>query len=102
MNINRGTLEERILKTLQKKYPITLDDLKEELHISKPVIMRSLKKLQIKKIVELDILPNKVYIRLLRNDFDKIVKKRIPVRPPLKGSSCQGFTILKTLFVPIS
>lgn len=76
ININRGTIEERILKTLQKTYPITVNDLKDELHLSKSVILRSLKKLQVKKIIDLDILPDKTYVRLLRNDFHFINKKR--------------------------
>ena len=74
--MNRGTTEERILEILQKIYPVTVDDLKRELHLSKPMIIRCLKKLQVKKIVKLDILPDKIYIRLLRNDFKSIHKKR--------------------------
>ena len=76
IEINKGTLEERIIKILQKTYPITVKELKYELHLSIPVIERTLKKLQIQGIVQLDILPDKTYMRLIRNDFSFILKKQ--------------------------
>ena len=76
IEIVRGTLEERIIKLLQKTYPITVDNITEEMHISKTVAIRELKKLQIKGVLELEPLPNKTFIRLLRNDFSFIGKKR--------------------------
>jgi len=76
IEITRGTIEEQIIKILQKTYPITIHDLKKELNISKKLIKRTLQKLQIKGIVQLDILPDKTYIRLLRNDFSFIGLKR--------------------------
>ncbi len=76
IEITRGTLEEQIIKLLQKTYPITVNDVRQELHLSKKIIERTLQKLQVKGIVQLDILPDKTYIRLLRNDFSFIGKKR--------------------------
>ena len=76
IEITRGTLEEQIIKLLQKTYPITTNDIKKEMHISKKQILRVLQKLQVKGIVQLDTLPDKTYIRLLRNDFSFIGKKR--------------------------
>jgi DNA-binding transcriptional regulator GbsR (MarR family) len=76
IEITRGTLEEQIIKLLQKTYPITVDDIKKELHLSKNIIMRVLQKLQTKGIVKLESLPDKTYIRLLRHDFSFIGKKR--------------------------
>jgi len=76
IEINRGTLEEQIIKLLQKTYPVTVNDIKKELHLSKKQIIRVLQKLQVKGIVQLDILPDKIFIRLLRNDFSFIAKKR--------------------------
>jgi len=76
IEILRGTLEERIIKLLQKSYPITVSNLVEEMHISQSLAMRELKKLQTKGIVQLEPLPNKTFIRLLRNDFSFIGKKR--------------------------
>ena len=75
IEITIGTLEERIIKILQKTYPITLKEIKNELNISKDITFRSLKKLQIKGIVALEPLPDKTYVRLLRHDFRFIGKK---------------------------
>jgi DNA-binding MarR family transcriptional regulator len=76
IEITTGSLEERVIKFLQKNYPATVADLKDKLRISKPIILRILQKLQIKGIVELEPLPDKTYIRLLRNDFSFVGKKR--------------------------
>jgi len=76
IEIKKGTLEERIIKILQKTYPVTINDLTDELGLSKQTTVRVLKKFQIKGIVELEKLPDKTYIRLLRNDFSFIGKKR--------------------------
>ena len=76
IEINRGTLEEQIIKILQKTYPITAEELKIKLHLSKQQILRVLQKLQIKGIIQIEPLPDKTYVRLLRNDFSFIAKKR--------------------------
>ena len=76
IEITSGTLEERIIKLLQKIYPITVNDIKKELNISRDVALRSLKKFQMNGIVRLDPLPDKTYVRLLRHDFSFIGKKR--------------------------
>ena len=76
IEITTGTLEEGIIKILQKTYPITVEDIKEKLNVSKEILLRTLKKFQIKGIVKLEPLPDKVYVRLLRHDFSFIGKKR--------------------------
>ena len=76
IEITTGTLEERIIKLLQKIYPITIKDIKNKLNLSEEVILRTLKKLQLKNIVQLDLLPDKIYVRLLRSDFSFIGKKQ--------------------------
>jgi len=76
IEITSGTLEERIIKLLQKTYPITIEDIKEELNVSKAIILRALQKFQINGIVRLEPLPRKTYVRLLRHDFSFIGKKR--------------------------
>lgn len=76
IEITSGTLEERIIKLLQKTYPITVEDIKKELNVSKDIILRALKKVQMKGIVKLEPLPDKTYVRLLRHDFSFIGKKR--------------------------
>ncbi len=76
IEIVNGTLEEQIIKLLQKTYPITIKDLEKNLHISRDMIVRVLQKLQIKGIVQLESLPDKTYIRLLRRDFRFVGKRR--------------------------
>ena len=76
IEITSGTLEERIIKLLQKIYPITVNDIKKELNISRDIALRTLKKFQMRGIVKLEPLPDKTYVRLLRHDFSFIGKKR--------------------------
>ena len=76
IEITSGTLEERIIKLLQKTYPITVYDIEKKLYVSKTIILRILKKFQAKNVIQLESLPDKTYIRLLRHDFSFIGKKR--------------------------
>jgi predicted ArsR family transcriptional regulator len=76
IEITTETLEERIIKFLQKTYPATVSDVERQLHVSRSVVLRTLQKFQVKGIVQLEPLPDKTYIRLLRNDFSFIGKKR--------------------------
>jgi len=76
IEITNGTIEERIIKLLQKKYPITIKDVEKELLISRKIVIRVLQKFQVKGIVQLEPLPDKTYIRLTRNDFSFVGKKR--------------------------
>ena len=76
IEITNGSLEEQIIKLLQKTYPITTEEISEKLHLSKTQVLRVLNKFQVKKIVKLEPLPGKTYVRLLRNDFSFIGKKR--------------------------
>jgi len=76
IEIITGTLEERIIKLLQKIYPITVSDIGKKLHLSKNTVMRTLKKFQTKGVVRLEPLPDKIYVRLLRRDFSFIGKQQ--------------------------
>ena len=76
IEITRGTLDEQIIKILQKTYPITAEELKIKLHLSKQQVIRILNKLQMKGILRIEPLPDKTYIRLLRHDISFIGKKR--------------------------
>jgi DNA-binding MarR family transcriptional regulator len=76
IEIKRGTLEEQIIKILQKTYPITVKEITDRLHLSEKNVIRTLQKLQTKGIVQLEPLSDKIFIRLLRNDFKVIGKKR--------------------------
>jgi DNA-binding transcriptional regulator LsrR (DeoR family) len=69
IEIITGSLEEQIIKLLQKSYPITTFEIAQKLRVSRREIEWILKKFQIKGIVKLEPLPNITYVRLLRNDF---------------------------------
>jgi Winged helix-turn-helix DNA-binding len=88
IDIVRGSLEEQIIKLLQKNYPITTFELALKLRVSQKNVERVLKKFQIKGIIKLDPLPDKIYVRLLRNDFNIIGMKQ--QRKPIKKKSFQN------------
>ena len=88
IDIVRGSLEEQIIKLLQKNYPITTFELALKLRVSQKNVERVLKKFQIKGIIKLDPLPDKIYVRLLRNDFNIIGTKQ--QRKPIKKKSFQN------------
>jgi hypothetical protein len=75
IEITAGTLEEKIIKLLQKTYPITTVELAHRLEISQKETEWMLQKFQVKGIVKLEPLPDKTYVRLLRNDFQFIGAK---------------------------
>ncbi len=76
IEIKGGTIEEKIIKQLQKKYPISIKDLEEKIHISRVRIIRVLQRFQVKGIVQLESLPDKTFVRLIRSDFKFVTKKR--------------------------
>jgi len=69
IEIKTGTMEEKIIKILQEFYPITVGEISKKLHISKSNAEFELIKLQSKGIVEIEPLPGKTFVRLLRHDF---------------------------------
>ena len=83
IEIKKGSLEERILKILFNKYPITLEELREELGVSLGALERVIKGFVTRNIISLDILPDKTYIRLLRRDF-RFIGRHESQRRPLK------------------
>ena len=68
-------IEEKIIKTLQKTYPITVNQLRKQIGLPKSIVDIELKKMQSKNILTLEPLPDKVFIRLIRTDF-RFVGKR--------------------------
>lgn len=75
VEIESGSLEERILKILMVKYPITVTDLQEELDVHPDVLERTLKALQTRGVIMLDILPDATFIRLMNTGIDFIGRK---------------------------
>jgi len=64
-----GSVEERVLRYLLDVYPVTVEDLERELKINRDRLDRVIKSFLQRGIVEIEPLPDKTYIRLLRSDF---------------------------------
>ena len=60
-----NALEARIIGILRDWYPITVEELKDELALPSRVLERALKSLMVKGVVALEPLTDKTYIRLL-------------------------------------
>ncbi len=69
IEVLHGSLEERILMYLLEVYPVTVEDLERELKVKRERLDRTLKSFIQRGIVELEPLPDKTFIRLLRSDF---------------------------------
>jgi len=69
IEIKKGSLEERALRVLFEKYPITVAELREELNVSKGAVERLVKGLMARGIIKVDKLPDKSFILLQRRDF---------------------------------
>jgi predicted transcriptional regulator len=65
MNIQVDALQARIIDILKDWYPITVEELRDELSLPSGVLERSLKSLMVKGVIALEPLTDKTYIRLL-------------------------------------
>jgi hypothetical protein len=61
----RSSLEHRIIEYASEHYPVTAVELAGALHVSADKVMMELRRMESKGLVELDVLPDKTYIRLL-------------------------------------
>jgi len=62
-------MEERIIKLIQKNYPITIKEIAERIGVGIEKVKMEIIKLQKKGIVDVDILPDKTFVRLIRYDI---------------------------------
>ena len=69
IEINKDSLEGMILKNLLKDYPITSAELQEKLKVRRHVLKKSLDELARRGIVEHEMLPDKIFLRLSRRDI---------------------------------
>lgn len=76
MSIQVSALEARIIGILKDWYPITVDELRDELSLRKDVLDRTLKALILKGVIVLEPLSDKTYIRLLSPDVNVEVTGR--------------------------
>ncbi|UCG70737.1 MAG: Lrp/AsnC family transcriptional regulator [Thermoplasmata archaeon] len=91
IEIERGSIEARIIEVLQEVYPISIKELQKELSISEKMLERGIKRLQTRGIITLEPLPDKTYIRLLRMDFHFVGRKATQRKPiKRKGGKKKG------------
>ncbi len=69
VEVLHGSLEERVLKYLLETYPVTVAALARDLRIPEARLARTLKALALQGVLELEELPDKTYVRLLRHDL---------------------------------
>ena len=69
IEITTDTIEEKIIKTVQKNYPSTIAELSDRLHMSRHKVRFNLLKLQSRGLIELEPIQEKTFIRLLRTDI---------------------------------
>lgn len=70
MQVRLSEHEVRVLRVLKDWYPITFEELRDELNMRKDTLEKVLKGLVLKGIVSLEPLPDKTYVRLLVPDID--------------------------------
>ena len=75
IEIHESSWEGRAIRILQRIYPITVEELAKELHASDKQVQIVLSSLARKGIIEFDVLPDKKYIRLVRQDIRFIGRK---------------------------
>jgi DNA-binding transcriptional ArsR family regulator len=76
-----NALEARIVGILKDWYPITVEELRDELSLRKDTLERTLKSLAVKGIIVLEPLSDKTYIRLLNPEMTLTVEKRKKPNP---------------------
>jgi DNA-binding MarR family transcriptional regulator len=62
--IKKDSIEDQILRILQDRYPITLEEIKREVRVKPERIDRAVRALLDMDYIELDILPDKTFVRL--------------------------------------
>jgi len=81
MTLRLNATEARIVEMLRQRYPITVEELREELSIRRDTLTLTLKSLASKGVIALEPLPDKTYVRLLAT----VVEKGAAVASPGDG-----------------
>lgn len=85
IEIDSDSLEGKIIRLLMEGRPMTINEVADELKISKSRVERKVKALVSKDIIQVEELPDKKYLRLLRRDIkfhgvnpsqEKAIKKK--------------------------
>ena len=66
MKLDSSSLEAKIVKFLREIYPVTLRDIRREFRQPKGRLDLALKRLEQAGIIELEFLPDRTYVRLVK------------------------------------
>ena len=69
ITIEASSQEAEVLRYLLDKYPVTVEELRDMLSLPKRTLTRVIRKLEKRRIILLEPLPGKTYIRLQRSDI---------------------------------
>lgn len=69
VEIDSDSLEAKIIRKLMEGKPITIKELAKELSVSDRKLMRAIKGLVSRNIIQVEELPDKKYLRLIRGDI---------------------------------
>jgi len=75
IQVHKASIDGRILKILLMTYPITLDELIEKLKAKRIPVEHKIRKFRRIGLVHVDVLPDKIYLRLRRTDIHFIGPK---------------------------
>ena len=78
MIVRLNEAEKKVLNILVDWYPITVEELREELRMRADTLDRTLKSMVLKGVIELEPLSDKTYVRLLMSDVTVAPKGRRP------------------------
>lgn len=78
MIVKLNPVEMKILKILQDWYPVTVEELRDELRMRQDTLERALKSMVVKGVVALEPLSDKTYVRLLMSDVTVAPKGERP------------------------
>ena len=70
MKVKLSRLELQIVRILKDWYPITVEELVDEVAARRDSVMRALKSLMVKGLIAFEPLTDKTYIRLLSPDIE--------------------------------
>ena len=69
IEIKQGSVEEKVIRLLQKVYPITIEEISSKLKIRRDKLDIAISRLESQGIVQLEPLPDKTFVRLSRGDI---------------------------------
>jgi DNA-binding MarR family transcriptional regulator len=78
MIVRLNEAEKKVLEILVDWYPITVEELRDELRMRRDTLDRTLKSMVLKGVIQLEPLSDKTYVRLLMSDVTVAKKGRRP------------------------